>query len=80
MVTEADGIPEAADLKPYVDIAYLHLVPRDACSGSDWPVCELAGGYSEVCGALSRASESLSATEKAQLFGGTASSFYRLDR
>jgi len=49
-------------------------------SGSDWPVCELAGGYSEVCGALRELAESLSATEKRNFLEELRARFYRLDR
>jgi L-fuconolactonase len=47
--------------------------------GSDWPVCELAGAYGDVYGALRELLEFLSVSEKAQIFGVTAMSFYRLN-
>ena len=47
--------------------------------GSDWPVCELAGSYSQVYSALDEIVGTLGETDKAQIFGGTAQKFYRLD-
>ncbi|MDA8309447.1 MAG: amidohydrolase family protein [Actinomycetota bacterium] len=46
--------------------------------GSDWPVCELAGGYETVVGALFRLFEELSAEERRDLLGETAVRFYGL--
>ena len=46
--------------------------------GSDWPVCELAGSYARVHSALDEIVGTLSQSEKAQIFGGTAQSFYKL--
>ena len=52
----------------------------DRCMfGSDWPVCELAASYSEVVAALRELVETLTGTEKAKIFGETATSFYRLE-
>jgi L-fuconolactonase len=47
--------------------------------GSDWPVCELAGSYSEVVAVLRELLEALSASERAKIFGDTARFFYGLD-
>jgi L-fuconolactonase len=81
MVTEADwNTWNPADLKPYVDIALSAFGPARCMFGSDWPVCELAGEYSEVYGALRELVGSLSEGETAQIFGATAISFYGLDR
>jgi L-fuconolactonase len=46
--------------------------------GSDWPVCELAGTYGQVYLALTEALGPLSEGDRALIFGGTASRFYRL--
>ncbi len=81
MVTEADWKAwTPADLKPYVDVALSAFGPARCMFGSDWPVCELAGTYNEVYGTLRELVETLSESEKAQIFGGTASAFYGLDR
>ena len=50
MVTEADWSAwKPADLKPYVEVALSAFGPERCMFGSDWPVCELAGKYGEVC-------------------------------
>ena len=79
MVTEADwGAWKPADLKPYVEVALSAFSPTRCMFGSDWPVCELAGTYGDVCTALREHLEFLSESERAQIFGETASLFYRL--
>jgi L-fuconolactonase len=46
--------------------------------GSDWPVLELAGSYSDWWQASRRLSESLSEAGRQALFGGNARRIYRL--
>jgi L-fuconolactonase len=78
MITEADWRAwKPADLKPYIDIALSAFGPERCMFGSDWPVCELAGTYAEVYRALRGVLDPLSENEKAKIFGGTATSFYR---
>jgi len=77
MVTEADWSGwNPAELKPYVEVALSAFGPARCMFGSDWPVCELAGTYGDVCAALRELLEFLSVSEKAQIFGETAMSFY----
>ena len=79
MVTEADwGNWTADDLKPYVQVALDAFGPDRLMFGSDWPVCELAGSYAEVHGALNDALGPISESERASIFGGTAARFYGL--
>jgi L-fuconolactonase len=81
MVTEADWTAwKPADLKPYVDVALSAFGPGRCMFGSDWPVCELAGTYGDVCAALCELLKFLSVDERSQIFGGTASSFYGLNQ
>jgi len=47
--------------------------------GSDWPICEVAGGYDRVLAALNELTEGLSAPERTALRGGTAEYCYGLD-
>src|ERR1019366_10820153 len=79
MVTGADWRHwRADDLKPYVRAA-LDCFGAERCMfGSDWPVCELAASYEQVYQALSDTLGPVSADERAAIFGGTASKFYRL--
>jgi L-fuconolactonase len=81
MITEADwGKWKPADLKPYVDAALEHFGPARCMYGSDWPVCELAGSYEQVHGALREVLGSLSSDEASEIFEGTARRFYRSAR
>jgi L-fuconolactonase len=80
MVTEADwNTWGPADLKPYVEIALDAFGPMRCMFGSDWPVCELAASYGEVCSAVREILQFVSESERAQIFGQTAISFYGLD-
>jgi L-fuconolactonase len=80
MITEADWKTwKPADLKPYVQAA-LDLFGADRLMfGSDWPVCNLAGSYSELIDALEEALGPISTTEREMIFGGTAARFYSLE-
>jgi len=80
MVTEADWDGWTADdLKPYVAAAFEAFGPDRLMFGSDWPVCELAAGYEDVLDALKAALGPISESERAAVFGGTATRFYGLD-
>ncbi|MEU3984197.1 amidohydrolase family protein [Streptomyces sp. NPDC026672] len=77
LVTEAD--PDAwttADLRPYTDAALGAFGPDRLMVGSDWPVCTLAAGYGRVLDAARELTADLSASERAQLFEGTATRVY----
>jgi len=79
MVTEADWKTwKPADLKPYVDAALEAFGPDRCMYGSDWPVSLLAAPYPSVYGALNELLASLSASDRAKVFGGTAEKFYGL--
>jgi L-fuconolactonase len=79
MVTEADWKNwKPSDLKPYVETALEAFGPERCLFGSDWPVCELAASYEDVFAALNEIVGPLSATERNQIFGETASRFYGL--
>jgi L-fuconolactonase len=79
MITEADWMHwQPADLRPYVQAALELFGPERLMFGSDWPVCELAGTYSQVIEALREALGPLSDTEQAHIFGGVAARVYGL--
>ena len=65
-----------ADLKPYVEAALEAFGPDRCMYGSDWPVCELAGSYEQVHGALTEVLGPLSDDETHAIFEGTARRFY----
>lgn len=79
LVTEADWKNwTALDLKPYVQTALGLFGPERCMFGSDWPVCELAGTYEQVCAAMLEALEPLTNAERTAIFSGTARRVYRL--
>jgi L-fuconolactonase len=80
MITEADWrfwTPD--DLEPYVETALDIFGVDRVMYGSDWPVCLLAGSYGDVKDALEEALPPLTPDQKAQVFGGNAIEFYRLN-
>ena len=79
MVNEADWHNwNAADFAPYVDATLELFGPERLIFGSDWPVCRLAGEYSEVLAAAQVNLSGLSAEERAAIFGRNAIHFYGL--
>jgi L-fuconolactonase len=79
MVTEAAWRGwKAADFMPYLDVVLEAFSPGRLMFGSDWPVCLLAGEYSDVVGIVSDFVSRLSTTEQALLWGGAATRFYGL--
>ena len=46
--------------------------------GSDWPVCRLAGEYTDWYGAAQALTAGLGDSEKAAIYGQTANRFYDL--
>ena len=79
MITEADWYrwkPE--DLKPYVQLLLEWYGPDRLMFGSDWPVCTLAGTYTQVYEAARYALGDLSDEDEAKIFGENAAKAYRL--
>jgi len=79
MVTEADWQNwQAQDFGPYLDVVFEAFSARRVMFGSDWPVCEVAGGYQKMIGLVQNYTSRLS-THEQQLFWGTnAIDFYNL--
>jgi L-fuconolactonase len=79
MVTEADWEAwQPTDLEPYVDHVLEVFGPKRLLFGSDWPVCLLAASYQQVFDATRAALSEMGPSEQAGIFGGNASSVYRL--
>ena len=79
MVTEAAWdawTPD--DFRPYLDVVFDSFGVERLMFGSDWPVCTLAGSYSEVVGIVEGYIAALSAAEQAKIMGGVAAEFYQL--
>jgi L-fuconolactonase len=80
MVTEADwNAWQPSDLAPYVDHVLETFGPGRLLFGSDWPVCLLAASYEQVVEAARTTLARLGPNASAAVFGGTASTVYRLD-
>ncbi|MEU4155265.1 amidohydrolase family protein [Actinoplanes sp. NPDC026670] len=76
LVAEADWATwTPADLEPYVDTAVDLFGTNRLMFGSDWPVLEVAAGYTEVKETMSDLLGGL----PADVFGGTAISTYHLE-
>lgn len=78
LVTEASATWSVADLRPYADHVLAAFGPARVMWGSDWPVCQLRAGYDDWRRAAEVLTDHLDATERAEVFGGTATRFYRL--
>jgi L-fuconolactonase len=79
MVTEAHWTTwTVTDLRPYADVALDAFGPDRLMFGSDWPVCLLAGTYTEVFSTARQLTDLLTDEERAAVFGGTAERVYRL--
>ncbi|MGW5868446.1 amidohydrolase family protein [Streptomyces sp. NPDC055239] len=79
LVTEADPKTWTVDdLRPYADTVLDAFGPDRLMFGSDWPVCTLAAAYGEVVDLARELTDSLSDSERAALFAGTATRVYRL--
>ena len=79
LVTEADHESwRTEDLRPYVDCVLECFGPERLMFGSDWPVCLLAGSYSQVFESVQELLTDLNAVERSRVFGENAADFYRL--
>jgi L-fuconolactonase len=79
LVTEADWAKWTVhDLKPYAHVVLDAFGPGRVMFGSDWPVCLLAGSYTDVVSAAEELTAYLTPEERGQVFGGTAATVYTL--
>lgn len=79
MVTEADFINwKNEDFTPYLDVVFEAFGAKRVLYGSDWPVCNVAGGYKKALNMLEDYTEKLSKSEQALFFGENAVGFYNL--
>ena len=78
LITESAPDQTYDDLAPYVDHLLETFGPQRLIWGSDWPVLEIAGTYSEWLFAAEGFIGSLSVDERAQIMGGNAARFYGL--
>ena len=79
MVTEADWKNwKVEDFTPYLDVVFEAFGTKRLLYGSDWPVCNVAGGYCKALDVLVNYTEKLTQTEQQDLFGDNAVRFYNI--
>lgn len=80
MVTEAGWhIWKPGDFTPFLDAVFDAFGPERLMYGSDWPVCNLAGGYNKALQLVQKYVSNLGSTAQQLVFGGNAVRFYNLD-
>ncbi|TPG71847.1 amidohydrolase family protein [Hymenobacter nivis] len=80
LLTEADWHAwQPQDFRPYLDVVFEAFGTGRVLFGSDWPVCNVAGGYAAAVGVAQGYVAALSASEQAGFWGGNAASFYSID-
>ncbi|HEX5404720.1 MAG TPA: amidohydrolase family protein [Pseudonocardiaceae bacterium] len=67
-----------AGIQPYADVVLTAFGTDRVMFGSDWPVCELAASYEDVLGLARELCAGLTERERADVFSGTATAWYRL--
>ena len=79
MITEADHKQWRVDqIHPYMDLILNTFGPKRMLFGSNWPVCLVAGNYSEVKQLSINFISKLSGDEQEQIMGRNAIEFYKL--
>jgi L-fuconolactonase len=79
LITEADWESwRPQQVLPYARHLLDAFGPERVIFGSDWPVCTLAGRYSDVYALAEQAVASLTAPDRAAVLGGNASRVYQL--
>jgi L-fuconolactonase len=76
LVTEARRDWRVEDLEPFVGQVVAAFGPERIMWGSDWPVLNLASDYRTWHATAERLLASLSASDRARVFGETAAQFY----
>lgn len=79
MITEADVVTwTPPQLQPYFDVVLEAFGPHRLLFGSDWPVCLAGASYAQWKTTVESATRTLSANERAAIFGGNARTIYGL--
>ena len=80
MVTEADWQHwKQEDFIPYLDVVVNAFGKKRIMYGSDWPVCNVAGGYEKMFSIVKTYFSFFSDEEQQMFFGENAIRFYNLD-
>jgi L-fuconolactonase len=81
LLVEADWEHWRAEhLRPYADVVLDAFGTDRVMIGSDWPVCLLAGSYTESLTVYDAAFDALSVEERSSVFAVTAARTYRIDQ
>ena len=79
MVTEADWKNwKIVDFTPYLEVVFEVFGAKRVMFGSDWPVCNVAGGYEKVLSIVQNYTSTLTQNEQELFWGGNAVRFYNL--
>jgi len=79
MVTEADWQSwQEADFEPYLDVVFEAFGSKRLMFGSDWPVCNVAGGYDKMISIVKNYVSRLSVEEQTAFWGNNAVEFYNI--
>lgn len=79
MVTEADWQNwQAEDFTPYLDVVFDAFGAKRVMFGSDWPVCNVAGGYDKVHHIAEGYVDQLTQNEQKLFWAGNTIEFYQL--
>ncbi|MDB5122192.1 MAG: Amidohydrolase [Mucilaginibacter sp.] len=80
MITEADWQNWVlSDFEPYLDVVFEAFGPKRVMFGSDWPVCNVAGGFQRMHSVVKNYTSKLSEDEQARFWGLNAIEFYKLN-
>ncbi len=66
------------DFVPYLDVIYAAFGPTRLMIGSDWPVCTVAGSYSQVLDIVYRFVAQFPPAEQAAILGENAARIYQI--
>ena len=81
MVTEADWTEWKKDeFHPFLDVCFEAFGEDRLIYGSDWPMCELAGGYMKMAAVTADYAARVSGEAREKLFGRNAVRWYGLPR
>lgn len=79
MITEADFKTwTPSQIEPYMDVVLNAFGSKRILFGSDWPVCLVAGNYTDVKELVTDFIATLSSTEQTDIMGNNAIKFYNL--
>jgi L-fuconolactonase len=70
---------QAAEFRPYLDIALEAFGPRGVMIGSDWPVCTLSGDYAAVMQIVIDYVKRFPAAVREDILGGNCARVYGVD-